>query len=203
MLFNKDTFFPDVRVKSSYLHDIRRESPDKVMEGDSGWVLQGVLSRASLRPLSGQKTFTVLSLHIINIYAKKRGIGKNLVLSVRAVMLGEQVDLVAGDLNGAAWRCDNRNNISTLLTAPCRCLPAPHRCEDLEEFQVNGRTLAHSSTLLILIDYGKFVSMAHSPFSMKLLVSARLTRVATKPNSTSTFSVGATNSRRNTIEGSH
>ena len=38
VLFNKDTFFPDVKVKSIYLHDTRRELLDKVMEGDSGWV---------------------------------------------------------------------------------------------------------------------------------------------------------------------
>ena len=37
VLFNEDTFFPDVKVKSIYLHDIRRELPDKVVEGDSGW----------------------------------------------------------------------------------------------------------------------------------------------------------------------
>ena len=59
-------FFPDVKVKSIFLHDTRRELPDKTMEGDSGWVLQRVLSRASCRrqPLYDQKTFTVLSLHI-------------------------------------------------------------------------------------------------------------------------------------------
>ena len=57
VLFNKDTFFPDVKVKSIYLHDTRRELPGEVMEGDSGWVLQGVLSRVSFRrrPLSDQK----------------------------------------------------------------------------------------------------------------------------------------------------
>ena len=73
VLFNKDTFCPDVKVKSMYLHDTRRDLPGKVMEGDQGQVLQGMLSRASFRrpPLSGQKTFTVLSLHISNIYAKK------------------------------------------------------------------------------------------------------------------------------------
>ena len=92
MLFNKVTFFLDVKVKSIYLHDSRREFPDKVMEGNSGWVLQGVLSRASFRrqPLSGQKTFTVLSLHISNIYAEKRGIGKKLILTILAVMLNEK-----------------------------------------------------------------------------------------------------------------
>ena len=29
-------------------------------------------------------------------------------------MLGEHVDLVAGDFNGTAWRCSNRNNIGTI-----------------------------------------------------------------------------------------
>ena len=59
ILFNKDTFYPNIDVKSVYLHDTRRDLPDQVLEGDRGWVMQGVLSRASFRrpPLSGQKTF--------------------------------------------------------------------------------------------------------------------------------------------------
>ena len=58
-LYNKDTFYSNIDVKSIYLHDTRRELPDKVMEEDPVWVLQVVLSRASFRrpPLSGQKTF--------------------------------------------------------------------------------------------------------------------------------------------------
>ena len=69
ILYNKNTLYPDIDVKSIYLHDTRRDLPDQVMEGDQGWVLQGVLSRASFRrpPLSGQKIFAVLSLHISNI----------------------------------------------------------------------------------------------------------------------------------------
>ena len=67
VLFHKDTFFSDVKVKSIYLHDNRRAVPDKVVEGESGWVI------------SGPKSFTVLSLHINNNCAKKRGIGKKLL----------------------------------------------------------------------------------------------------------------------------
>ena len=87
-----------------------------------------MLSRASFRrqTLSGRKTFTILSLLINNVYAKKRGIGKKLILSIRAVMLQENVGLVAGDFNGAAWRCDSRNNISTIEEAFADCaLPMP------------------------------------------------------------------------------
>ena len=46
----------------------------------------------------------MVSLHINNQCAKKRGIAKNLLLAVRAVMHQEQVDRVAGDFNGDAWR---------------------------------------------------------------------------------------------------
>ena len=49
ILFNEDTFYSDIDVKSMYLHDTRRGLPDQVVEGEQGWVLQGVLSRASFR----------------------------------------------------------------------------------------------------------------------------------------------------------
>ena len=128
ILFNKDTFYTKIDVKSIYLHDTRRDLPDQVREGDQGWVMQGVLSRASFRrpPTSGQATFTVLSLHINNIYAKKKGIAKKLILTIRAIMISQQIDVVAGDFNGTAWRCRSRNNISTIDEAFTDCaLPAP------------------------------------------------------------------------------
>ena len=53
-----------------------RELPDTVTEGDSGWVLQGVLSRASFRrqPLSGQKkTFTVCEGEVLVIRPRLLG----------------------------------------------------------------------------------------------------------------------------------
>ena len=43
ILFNKNTFYPNIDVKSIYLHDAQ------VIEGEQGWVLQGVLSRAVFR----------------------------------------------------------------------------------------------------------------------------------------------------------
>ena len=93
-----------------------------------GWVLQGVLSRASFRraAVSGQKFFTVLSLQISNIYAKKKGIAKKLIQTLRAIMISQEVDLVAGDFNGTAWRCRSRDNLSTIGGAFADCaLPTP------------------------------------------------------------------------------
>ena len=99
-----------------YLHDTRRDLPAQVIEGEQGWVLQGVLSRAIFRrqPVSGQKYFTVLSPHINNIYAKKKGNAKKLILTVRAIMISQEVDLVSGDFNGTAWRHRGKDNLSTI-----------------------------------------------------------------------------------------
>ena len=127
-LFNKDTFYTNIDVKSVYLRERRRDLPAQVMEGEQGWVLQGVLSRAIFRraAVSGQRYFTVLSLHISNIYTKKKGIAKKLILTIRAIMISQEVDLVAGDFNGTAWRCNSGNNISTIDEAFSDCaLPAP------------------------------------------------------------------------------
>ena len=40
VLFDKDTFYPDISVKSIYLHDMRRGAQDHIVEGEHGWVLQ-------------------------------------------------------------------------------------------------------------------------------------------------------------------
>ena len=128
ILFNKDTFYPDISVKSIYLHDTRRGVQDQVVEGEQGWVLQGVLSRASFRraAVSGQKFFAVLSLHISNMYAKKKGLAKKLIQTLRAIVISQEVDLVAGDYNGTAWRCRSRDNLSTIDEAFADCaLPGP------------------------------------------------------------------------------
>ena len=106
ILFNKDTFHPDINIKSIYLHDTRRGLPDQIIEGEQGWVLQVVLSRASFlcAAVSDQKFFTVLSLHISDIYAKKNGIAKKLIQTLRALMISQEVVSVAGDSHGKAWR---------------------------------------------------------------------------------------------------
>ena len=63
--------------------------PDQVMEGDQVWVLQGCFHVPHFVDLlsAGQKTFTVLFLHLTNICAKKRGNTKKLILTIRAIMI--------------------------------------------------------------------------------------------------------------------
>ena len=157
-----------------------------------------VLSRAFFRRrhLRGQKTFTVLSLYITNIYAQKRGIAKKLILTIRAVMLGENVDLVAGDFDGTAWRCSNRNDINTmeeaLLTALCQRRQALHPCGDPDRFQTTGLTSVGSLNCLIQIGIGKSDFTALSPSHAKLSACARPIKAATTRHGfTSTSSIGA------------
>ena len=64
-----------------------------------------------------QKYFTVLSLHISKIYVQKKGIAKKLILTLRALMISQEVDLVAGDFNGTAWWYRSKDNLSTIHEA--------------------------------------------------------------------------------------
>ena len=114
VLFNKDTFYSEVEASSVYLHDTRREERDQAAEGGQGWVMSGVLARATFKrqAANGQKHFTVLCLHICNIFAKKRGIAKKLILTIRTIMTSQHVDLVAGDFNGTAWRNTSMGNLT-------------------------------------------------------------------------------------------
>ena len=173
-----------------------------------GWVLQGGHSRASFRrpPLIGQKTFTVMS---ISNYDKKRGIGKKLILTIRAVMLGEHVDLVAGDFDGTAWRCSSRNNISTmeeaLRTALCQRRRALHPCGDQVRFQTTGLRFVGSLNRLIQIGIGRYACMVFSPSHAKLSACVQSMKAATmKHGSTWTSSTGekASHNVKSTIKGS-
>ena len=162
ILFNKDIFFSDISVKSIYLHDTRRGLQDQVVfEGEQGWVLQGVLSRASFRRAAaiGQKCFTVLSLHISNIFVKKKGIAKKLILTLRAIMISQEVDLVAGDFNGTAWRCRSRDNLSTIDEAFADCAlrtpPGPTPLWVPDPSRTTGQTCVDSSSHLALNVSGK------------------------------------------------
>ena len=100
ILYNKDTISSDLLGSSVYIHD-RKSGQHVVKEGQ---VLQAVISRGMVRRTlrDGNPHFTMMSRHINNSYAKKRGIAKNVPVAVRTAV--QQVDMVAGDFTGAAWR---------------------------------------------------------------------------------------------------
>ena len=59
----------------------------------------------------------------------ERVLQKKLILTIRAIMIGQQIDVVVGDFGGTAWRCSNRDKISTVDEAFAECalptLPGP------------------------------------------------------------------------------
>ena len=69
-------------------------------------MLLAAVSRAAFRRVLGNSKphFTMMSLHMNNPYVKKRGIAKNMFFAVRTFMCQEQIEMVAGDFNSAAWR---------------------------------------------------------------------------------------------------
>ena len=162
--------------------------------------MQGVLSRASFRrpPLSGQKTFTVMSLHISTIHARKRCIAKKLILAIRAIMIGHQIDSVACDFNGTAWRCSNRDNIRTTDEAFADCalptpLGPPTHCGDPDRFQTSGLTFVGSLNHLIQIGIGRCACVVLSPSHAKLSACVQPIKAATmRHGSTWISSIGAT-----------
>ena len=135
--------------------------------------MQGVVSKAAFRrqPRCGQQTFTVMSLHINNNFAKKRDIGKKLLLTIRAIMQDEHVDLAACDFNGAAWRQSSGNSFqptSTLRGGICR-----------HGFVVNRPTYVASSYFQTHMNYGRYTYTVHSQCLEKSWVSIKETRAAT------------------------
>ena len=99
-----------------------------LLKGEHGWVCKAFCHVPFFRraAASGQKVFTVLSLYISNIYAKKKGIAKKIIQTLRAIFISQDVDLVAGDFNGTAWRCRGRDKISTIDEVFSDCvLPTP------------------------------------------------------------------------------
>ena len=99
----------------------------------------------------------MLFLQISNIYAKKKGIAKKHILTLRAIMISQDVDLVAGDFNGSACRCRSRDNLSTIdETFMDSTLPAPPDPPTIVETwfhsgQLGGRLWISQTTWLSML----------------------------------------------------
>ena len=127
VLVNKDTFYSEIEASSIYLHDTRRESHDQAAEGEARmcyvWCPRATFKRQAAK---GQKNFTVLCTYATSL--QRSGIAKKLILAIRTIMTSHQVDPVAGDFNGTAWRSTSKGNSSrsTIEEAFSDCnLPTP------------------------------------------------------------------------------
>ena len=97
-LFNKDTFGPDLQVKSIYAPSERAYC--------SGWALEAVISKArfALIPRHGKSSFATKSLHCHSAVDKKRSIAQNVFSAVCTPMIQGNIDLVVDDFNGESCR---------------------------------------------------------------------------------------------------
>ena len=102
---------------------------------------------------------------------------RQLILALCAIIISQEVDLVAGDFNGTAWRCCSRNNLSTFYEAFTDCaFPTPPGSTPFVETWINsgqlGRRLRIFSNhqVLTVFFFGKCTSMVHSPSHGKPLV---------------------------------
>ena len=84
-----------------------------------------------------------------------------LILTLRAIMISQEVDFVAGDFNGTAWRgVVAAETISVLLMKPFLIVPclrhrAPHRCGDPDPFRTTGQTSVDFSNHRVLNAFGE------------------------------------------------
>ena len=59
-------------------------------------------------------------------FCQEKGIAKKIVQTMRAIMISQDIDLVAGDFNATAWRSRSRDNPSTIDEVFSDCaLPTP------------------------------------------------------------------------------
>ena len=108
-----------------------------------------------------------------------------LLLTIRAVMLEEHVDLVAGDVNGAAWRrpCGNgRQPISIIEEAfadtDLPMPPGPPPLWDLGAVPGEWRMYAGFSSHRTTMKSGKYDYTVHSPFLPVLWASVQRIKAA-------------------------
>ena len=90
---------------------------------------------------------------------QKKGITKKLILTLRAVMISQEDDLVAGDFNGLhggiAAKTTSVLLTKHLWTVSCLRHRAPHHCGDQDPFRTIGPTSVDFSNRLALSDPGK------------------------------------------------
>ena len=120
---------------------------------------------------------------------------KKLILTIRAIMIAQQIDVVAGDFNGTAWRCSNRDNISTideLQTVRCQRRRALHHCGEPDRFQTTGLTSVGSLNRPIQIGTRRYACMVRSPSHAKLSACVHPIKIAImRHGSTWISSIGA------------
>ena len=113
-------------------------------------------------------------LYISATSIPKRKAFQKLILTLRTIMISQEVGLVAGDFNGTTWRHRGKDNLSRDSV-----LPTPPGPTSLGfNFGQLGRRLRISQTNGFSPFFGKCMSMVHSPSHGKRSACDQLIKVA-------------------------
>ena len=87
------------------------------MEGEQGMGLTRCSFTCHILSSTGEraKVFYGVASTYQQHLRQKQSIAKKHILTIRAIMISQEVDLVAGDFNGTAWRCALRNGSTNFL----------------------------------------------------------------------------------------
>ena len=122
----------------------------------------------------------MLCLHINNVSAKKRGTARNIIRTIRAIMISTWLQATVMGRHGGA----NIEVTKVLLTMPLETVRylhrrAPHLCGVPALFRTFGPMYVGLSSRLTQTNTGRYESTARSPFHKKFLACARTIRVVT------------------------
>ena len=133
VLFNKDTVYPDISVKSIYLHDTRR--------GGMGFTRRSVTCLfSSCCSQWSEGLHRIIAAHQQYLCQEKKGIANKIVQTIRALVAAATLSVLS---------------MKYFLTVPCLRRRAPHHCGDPDPYRTIGRTSVVFLSLLALNDFGK------------------------------------------------
>ena len=148
LLYSKDTFYPNIDVKSIYLHDTRRDLPDQVTEGGPGVVCASGAFTCLMSSTSSRRPahfYSYVSASEQYLRQKKRGVAKMLILNSvpsRSVNRLTWLQVISMEQHGdAATQTTSALSTKLLRTARRHRRRAPRHCGDPDRFQTIGLTL--------------------------------------------------------------
>ena len=135
-------------------------------------------------PRNGNSCFTMMSLHINNHFAKRRGIATNVLFAVRTLYVRNKVKWLLGGINGGETKAVTLSSatVRSKKRSPTRIYQsytAYSAMADQVAFQENGLTYKDSSSRRILIVSGRDAATARSTSIEMFLAFDPPTKVAT------------------------
>ena len=125
-----------------------------------------ISSTTTQRP---EKFYSHASIYRQYVRPENGVLRKKSIMTVRSIMIGQQIELVAGEFNETAWRCSNRDNLNSIDEASADCaLPRSLGIPPLfGSGSIQNNWVGVSGFLELQIGIGRFECMVLSPSHAK------------------------------------